>query len=77
MAAKKNNGGDVVSDIVGDEGGAGAPTRYATQQGREEPQYVVATRDLYAYGVVAHRAGDRVPTVNVDKHGWADGTRAL
>lgn len=42
---------------------------------REQPDYVLATEDLYVGQVRAHTAGDLVPTVNVDKNGWKGKTQ--
>lgn len=77
MARKEQ--ADANAPAVGEDVAAvNEPTRYANEADeREAPAYVVATEELYAYGVRAHLPGDLVPVANVEKHNWQNGTKAV
>ncbi len=76
MAARKEAAPEEVTAGT-DTAEVNEPTKFATgETERPAPDYYIATAELFAHGVRAHMPGDRVPSVNVEKHGWQDGVKA-
>lgn len=63
-----------------DQAAVNEPTQHVmpTQQtAGSEPQWGVATEELFVGGVRAHNVGDRVPLDNVDRNGWGGKVTAI
>lgn len=64
--------------VANDVAAVDEPTRHQFPTAQTEPgsaEYVVATEELFCYGVRAHMPGDLVPADNVERNGWGEKVR--